>query len=230
MVTSEHSRFAAATRAAKVIVSVAVVLVAIAWTGRNAWVGFGQFTRERTLPEATVKDWREYAAVGERIGSPTAPVVAVVFNDYRCSACAAVDRRLAEYAHANPSVFATVIRHLPLGAHANALPAARAAFCSARQQKFEAFHNVLLDRTDSIGLSPTWVRFAIVAGITDTSTFARCMESAASADAVKADVSAAERLGYSVVPLLMINGETYNGVPWDLDAILVRHARAVARN
>jgi hypothetical protein len=59
-------------------------------------------------------------------------------------------------------------------------------FSVAEGGRFEAFHDVLFAQRDSIGTKP-WSRFAVDAGLSDTSAFERCLQSAPEREAVARD-------------------------------------------
>lgn len=111
----------------------------------------------------------------------------------------------------HPRDVAVVYRHFPLTIiHPHARVAALAAECGAREGVVEALHDRLYDEPDSIGLKP-WTRFALEAGVTDTTRFVSCMNGAEAKTALSHDSVAAARLGVVATPTLLINELKFEG-------------------
>lgn len=156
-----------------------------------------------------VRDWRGYAA-GARIGPADAPVTIVEFSDFQCPYCRAMADRVRALRRANPGRVALVYRHFPLSYHPHARPAAHASICADRQGRFEAFHDALFARQDSLG-DTEWRRLAAATGVADRAAFERCMESGAALEQVERDVAAGKRLGISGTPAFLVNGALITG-------------------
>ncbi len=82
------------------------------------------------------------------LGDLKAPVTLVEFTDYQCPFCRrwyndTFKKLKTEYIDTGKVRF--VLRDLPLGFHANARPAARAAHCAGEQDKFWEMHNALFE-------------------------------------------------------------------------------------
>lgn len=205
----------------------AIVVVAVVWTVYNVRAVLPTLTREHTAPEVTVHDWRSLAVGGQRLGPVDAPLVAIVFSDYKCGACATMDSILNAFRRAHPAQVALVYRNFPLGVHPEAMMAARAAICAGAQGQFEEVSRVMFKRASVLG-QVSWSRVGREVGVNHLDEFARCLASPASLAAVEADMRAARTVGFSVVPLILINGDVFNGVPWDFRDILESHLRAVS--
>lgn len=163
----------------------------------------------------TVKEWRAVAEEGHRRGPRDAPVQVVVFSDYQCPYCRALDDRLSRIREDYGRQVAVVYRHFPLGGHTASRPAAVAAECAARQGRFWALHGSLFAQQDSIGRK-SWTRFAEEAEIPDLDAFTACVAREAPARAVTRDSTAARELGARGTPTFLINDRLYGGaIPMD---------------
>lgn len=197
-----------------------LVVAALALTGfnaRSAWLR----TRAVTPADARVSDWYTYAAAGQEIGPSTAPVRIVVFSDYECGACGQFEAVRSRLQARYGDTLAVVVRHLPLPSSVAALPAARAAVCAGAQGRFEELHAYQFAVQDSLGQVP-WTVLAVRAGITDTLGFQRCLEDPATDTVLRRDHAAAERLGTTVTPTLLIGALLYRGLPADVERIVAQ--------
>lgn len=181
-------------------------------------------TSRGSQPPVRVNEWERIAQKGHRIGSVSAPVTIVEFADFECPACRkfaletfpAVQRQF-------PDQVALVYRHYPLQSHAMALPAARAAECAAAQGRFEAFHDLLFVRRDSLRTGAfSWI--AREAGVRDLSAFDACLGQDGSLKSVESDLAEVRRIGGSGTPTLVINGLLIRP-PYSLAAVS-RHVEA----
>ncbi|HEX7239027.1 MAG TPA: thioredoxin domain-containing protein [Longimicrobiaceae bacterium] len=177
-------------------------------------------------PPRAVSDWRGYASAGHRIGPANAPLTVVAFSDFQCPFCGVLAKNLAELRRKHPGDVAVVFRHYPLGNHPHAVAAARASDCAAEQGRFEAFHDSVFFRQDSIGNVP-WTRFAALAEVPDTAAFARCAAAPGPVATVARDTVAARGLEVSGTPTLLLNDMRYVGaLPLDSLEAHVRRAKA----
>jgi protein-disulfide isomerase len=161
----------------------------------------------------SVVDWRSLAAKGQRSGTPSAPVVLVEFADFQCPACAELNRMLRDVTRKYGPSVAVVYRHFPLQRiHPFAYNAALAAECAATQGRFASFRDVLFERQDSLG-SVSWTRLAEDANVGDPARLARCVDTREFADRVAEDTRAGHGLDMRGTPLLLVNGQRFDGVP-----------------
>lgn len=196
-----------ASKFREVAVDVATILAAL-----SAVIVTGLFIRDkfsapsRGSPPATVSvpDWRQYAAGGHRIGPPGAAVTIVEFGDYECPACAAFQKTLEAVLAAHPQDVALVYRHWPLPFHRFAYPAARAAECAAAQGRFPQFNQLMYAKQDSLGLVP-FDDIAARSGVTDLASFRRCNRQTGKVAAIETDIAAAEKLGGSGTPTILLD-------------------------
>lgn len=159
------------------------------------------------------KRWKDVSAVGASVGPTHARVTIVVFSDFQCPYC----KRFADSSRAvlsrYPDGVRMVFRHRPIEQlHPHAEGAARAAICADRVNRFAAMHDLLFDHQDSIGVK-TWASFALDAGLADTNTFNMCLQSSQTTLALATDRSAADRVGVSGTPLVLVNGVMIRGMP-----------------
>jgi protein-disulfide isomerase len=152
-------------------------------------------------------------------GPAGAPVV-VVYGDYECPYCAALEPRLAALA------LRVAFRHFPIRtSHPRALPAACAAEAAGLQGAFWAMHDALFADQSRLEDPHLWSR-ARALGL-DVARFDADRRSEAVAVRVKADFRGGVRAGVPTTPTLFVDGERFPGRPadalWDrLAALAVR--------
>lgn len=158
----------------------------------------------------TVKNWKEIGSVGTRVGPVEAPVTVVEFLDFQCAYCRLVSGSLRQLQSWYGKDIAVVYRHLPF--HRSAHSAAHAAECAARVGRFEPLHDLFFAQPESVG-TKAWTRFAREAGVSDTVTFALCMDDRSVDSIIFRDSSDAMALGASGTPTLLINEVMVVGNP-----------------
>jgi protein-disulfide isomerase len=142
-----------------------------------------------------VPDWQQYAAVGHRMGPANAPVTIIEFADFECPVCRKFELGALRYIRNRyPNDVQVVFRHWPLPYHRFAYPAARAAECAGAQGKFEAYHDLLYEKQDSLGLK-SFDSFARDAGVADLTVFATCDTATLPVAVIARDSAAARRIG-----------------------------------
>lgn len=139
----------------------------------------------------------------------TNPVVTIVeFSDFECPFCKQVQSALKQTLESYGREVRLVFKHLPLEGHRNSLPAARAAFCAAEQDRFWQFHDAVFAAGN---LSPpVFERIASDLGL-GLPKFRECVATERSRTAVVKDIEAARRLGIESTPSFVINGKVING-------------------
>jgi protein-disulfide isomerase len=193
---------------------VAAVLCAVVLTGLRAW----EFVDARanahpkdSTPPIPVAGWERFARGGHRLGPDDAPVTIVVFADFECPYCATLATATLPQIRARyPTKVAVVYRHFPLRQHRFAYPAARAAECAGRQQRFDAYHDQLFTRQDSLGLL-TFTELAQDAGVPDLRAFSTCASATGPVESIELDLRAARELGAYATPTVVIDGMMYSG-------------------
>lgn len=175
----------------------------------------------------TVADWRSYVE-GQRIGPEDARVTIVEFSDFECRFCREAADRLRNIRARYPRDVALVYRHYPLSYHKNAVPAAKASICAARQGRFEEYHDALFAQQDSLGLI-SWTRLARTAGVPDEAGFEACMQSSGPGSEIERDLLAGTRLGVRGTPAILVNDRLIFGAqPGVLEELVGRAVRGAA--
>jgi protein-disulfide isomerase len=211
-------------------VASAVVVAGLA-ARRELFVGNAADPRKGATAPTPVRDWTKYASGGHRIGPVNAQVTIVEFADFECPFCARFARSALRGIRTKfPNQVAIVFRHWPLPYHRFAMPAARAAECAAAQDRFEAFHDLLYIKQDSLGLK-SFGDLARESGIPNGFAFDRCYANTERIAAIDNDVAAVHALGGLGTPTVLINGFLYPVAPdsTTLDRIVSGAVRAPAR-
>jgi protein-disulfide isomerase len=172
----------------------------------------------------TVRNWRQAAAHttgraaaptlpmepqsiegAERIGSASAPVGMVIYSDFQCPFC-------AKFAGETwPSIrkdfvdtgrVLVVFRHLPLPTHNEAIGAALAADCAARQNRFWVYHDLLYQRQDELSLHAERA-IASDAGL-DLAQFDECMQHRRGDVRIAGDMESARSVKINSTPTFLI--------------------------
>ena len=138
-------------------------------------------------------------------GPEGAPLV-VVYGDYECPFCAALEQRL----HGLP--LRVAFRHFPIRAsHPRAFPAACAAEAAARQAAFWPMHDALFGDQARLEDPHLWAR-AEALGL-DLDRFEADRRSDAVADRVRSDFRGGVRAGVPTTPTLFLEGRMHAGRP-----------------
>ncbi|MDD5110344.1 MAG: DsbA family protein [Patescibacteria group bacterium] len=148
------------------------------------------------------------------LGSPDAPVVVVVFEDYQCPACReavpVVDRVLQLPQFQGKVRF--TFRHFPLpDVHPQAIAAARAAECAFGAGKFFPMRQLLFTNQDRLSAADL-ATYAERLGL-DRAAFGRCLQSDASYTAVEQDWQAGLELEVAATPTFFIGQSRLAGAP-----------------
>jgi protein-disulfide isomerase len=157
-----------------------------------------------------VRGWRRLAEHGSVLGSANARTTIVEFSDFQCPFCAKLSQTIRSMQRQDPTAFRVVYRHYPLAQHPHAADAAAAAECAGKQRRFGEYHDLLFASQDSIGTRP-WTRFAVEAGVADTTAFKLCMAAPETRARVDADARVAAKLRLPGTPSLIVNGRLYSG-------------------
>lgn len=158
-----------------------------------------------------VKNWDRIATAGQRMGPAGTPVQIVEFSDFQCPYCATFAETLRKVRAKHPGRVSVLYRHYPIEEiHPYARTAALAAECAGEQGRFEAYHDALFARQDSIG-TRAWERFASDAGVADVEAFTRCVREERLIARVDDDTELAEETGIRLTPSLVINGTLIPG-------------------
>ena len=200
--------------------SILLLLMAIAL---GALAAVRSFATPTVAGPRTVKNWQSLAEGANRLGDPKLPVQVLVFSDFQCPYCARFAKVVKEIERGSKPI-GIAFRHFPLTqAHPFAEPAAVASECAAAQGMFEAYHNVVFAKRDSLGIL-SWQDYAKRAGVVDSATFANCLQSPVPKQRVAKDVAMGLLLGLSATPTIIVNGRLISGA---LDSTQLRALLAV---
>jgi protein-disulfide isomerase len=137
------------------------------------------------------------------------PVVTIVeFSDFECPFCKQVQSALKQVVETYGREVRLVFKHLPLEGHRNSLPAARATYCAAEQDRFWQFHDAVFAAGN---LSPpVFEQIASELGL-GLPKFQECVASERSRTAVVKDIEAARLLRIESTPSFVVNGKVMKG-------------------
>lgn len=161
---------------------------------------------------------------GWRLGSATAKVQIVVFSDFQCPACAAVDPVLKRLVSEYQGQVAMVYRHFPLSSHQYAVTDAVASEAAGEQGKFWEMHDLLVAVRGEA--TPQQLRDAAVRMGLDMRAYDAAISSGRALKRVEADYNDGQRLGVSYTPYIIINGEVVQSMTYDgLKVAVERHLK-----
>jgi predicted DsbA family dithiol-disulfide isomerase len=205
-----------------VLAGVAGAIIVLSWvvgTNRSP-IGTGS-----AMPRMAEEHFVALLKSGHRTGEPDAPVVVVVYNDYRCGFCVRLHRTLQVLTSRYPQHLAVVWKHfgeaksalgrqylVPLGAE-----------CAAEQNVFEQYHAAAFDAGTILDYADAAQQVASDIGVPDTVLFRECVESRRYSSRVRHQYDEARQMGVEVTPTLFVNGIRIMGsLPLDsLDALIV---------
>lgn len=84
-------------------------------------------------------------------GADEQRIVLLEFSDFQCLYCAKMHQRLKQFIANHQHQVTLVYKHLPLSAHSEALPAAKAAWAANQQGKFWHYHDALFTQQKKLG-------------------------------------------------------------------------------
>ena len=139
----------------------------------------------------------------------TKPLVTIVeFSDFECPFCGAVQPVLKQVMQTYGNDVRLVFKHMPLEGHRNSLPAARAAYCAAEQDRFWQFHDAVFA---SGNLSAAVIDdIAVDLGL-GVPKFQACLSSEQSRAAVIKDIETARLFHIESTPSFIVNGQLIKG-------------------
>lgn len=143
-------------------------------------------------------------------GTESSKVVLIEFSDFQCPYCAQAHDTLKELIVKHPDEVTLAYKHFPLAPiHAEAMPAAKAAWAAQQQGKFWEYHDALFAKQDKLG-AELYVEIAQTLNL-DLEQFNRDRASDAASAAIGQDVQLAESLGLAGTPFFLIDTETFSG-------------------
>ena len=139
----------------------------------------------------------------------TNPVITIVeFSDFECPFCRQVQSALKQTLEKYDREVRLVFKHLPLEGHRNSLPAARAAYCAAEQDRFWQFHDALFAAGNLSPPDLDGIASELGLGL---AKFQECVASERSRAAVVKDIEAARLLRIESTPSFVVNGKVIQG-------------------
>lgn len=157
-------------------------------------------------------------ALGNTLGSDSAPVEIVEFADFECPACARF--AILEMPYVRERLISTGrlkwrFMDFPLQGHTNSPPAHLAAACAGEQGRFFEMMDAILNRQNDWASErrPERLlrRYAQGLGL-DLSGYDSCMETRRAQPQVDADYAEGERLGVNETPTFFVNGRMWPNV------------------
>lgn len=141
-------------------------------------------------------------------GSANPRVTIVEFSDFECPFCNQVQSTLKQIIESYGRDVRLVFKHLPLEGHRNSLPAARAAYCAAEQDRFWQFHDALFSASD---VSPPALELIAKDLGLAPAKFQTCLNSEQSRAAIVKDLEAAKLFRIDSTPSFIVNGKLIKG-------------------
>ena len=157
-------------------------------------------------------------------GSPNSKIVLVEFSDYECPYCAEANKTLKQFMEKHQDEVTLVYKHFPLTQiHAEAVPAAKAAWAANQQGKFWEYSDALF--SDQKELSEAKYLDIATNLKLDLDKF-KSDRPLADNEIIK-DMQLAQKLGLTGTPFFVMNGESFSGAVQlsDMEAVLARATR-----
>lgn len=146
-------------------------------------------------------------------GSTTSKIVLVEFSDFECPYCAEAHKTLKQLLAKHQNDVTLVYKYLPLAPiHAEALPAAKAAWAASQQGKFWEYHDALFANQKQLGKA-LYLDTAKSLNL-DLEKFKSDAfgVSTVAEQAIGKDVQLAEKLGIAGTPFFVMNSNKFSGV------------------
>lgn len=164
-------------------------------------------------PPVRVESWRKYLDTGRLLGSPSAPLRFAEFADFQCPACRGMNAEFRRLQTRYPNAFAISYHYLPLSYHKRAYAAARAAECAAQQGRFEAFHDSLFSRFESLD-TLVFTDVAAQTKVPNLDEFTTCASATSVVAQIERDLAwARDTLHVRGTPALIVDGNLYEPAP-----------------
>jgi protein-disulfide isomerase len=142
-------------------------------------------------------------------GEARAPVTIVEFADFQCPFCSRAGGTVRDVEQAFGKDVRIVWKHLPLGLHPNAMPAALAAEAAREQGKFWEMHDKLFANQQALSGS-AFEQYAKDLKL-DLKRFKATLQAPKTKERVEADLAAATAGGVAGTPTFVVNGEVVVG-------------------
>jgi protein-disulfide isomerase len=172
---------------------------------REEYAGKAQVTVMMVAPTVTV------TTTGPAAGPADAPVTLVEFADFQCPYCVRAVPVIADMRQRYPTQLRVVFKHMPLDTiHPRARPAARAAVCAEKQDKFWQLHDAMFQNHGA--LEDDQLRtYAGTAGL-DLAAYDACIAAPETDARVTADFEEGRAAGITGTPAFVLNGRLLRGL------------------
>ncbi|MFQ4145267.1 DsbA family protein [Chlorogloeopsis sp. ULAP02] len=142
-------------------------------------------------------------------GATTPKILLVEFSDFQCPYCAEAHKTLKNLIAKHQDKVKLVYKNFPLiSIHAEAMPAAQAAWAAQQQGKFWEYHDALFNNQKKIGES-LYIDIAKKLNL-DLEKFEEDRQIAN--NYIQKDIQLADNLGLSGTPFFIMNSDTVSGV------------------
>ncbi|QSJ15038.1 DsbA family protein [Nostoc sp. UHCC 0702] len=141
-------------------------------------------------------------------GQAKSKTVLIEFSDFQCPYCAEAHKTLKSLLANHQNDLIVAYKHLPLTAiHAEALPAAQAAWAANQQGKFWEYHDALFDNQKQLG-EDLYLDIAKKLNL-DLQKFQR--DRLLANTAIGQDIQLAQKLGIAGTPTFVMNSKNFSG-------------------
>lgn len=154
-------------------------------------------------------------------GSPNSKIVLVEFSDFECPYCAEANKTLKQFMEKHQDQVTLVYKHFPLTQiHAQAVPAAKAAWAALQQGKFWEYSDALF--SDQKQLSEA--KYLDIATNLKLDLDKFKSDRALADNEILQDMQLAQKLGLTGTPFFVMNGESFSGAVQlsDMEEVLAR--------
>ncbi|MBH8564207.1 thioredoxin domain-containing protein [Nostoc sp. CENA67] len=142
------------------------------------------------------------------IGPAQSKTVLIEFSDFQCPYCAEAHKTLKSLLANHQNDLILAYKHLPLAAiHAEALPAAQAAWAANQQGKFWEYHDALFANQKQLG-EDLYLDIAKKLNL-DLQKFQR--DRLLANTAIGQDIQLAQKLGIAGTPTFVMNSKNFSG-------------------
>lgn len=138
-------------------------------------------------------------------GPADAPITIVEFADFQCPYCATAQPIVEEVLKQYKGKVRFVFKNYPLvQIHPEAIPAAIAAECANKQDKYWKMHDSLFENHKKLG-EETYIKIAQSIGL-KMDDFNKCRKDQSTQDKINAEMEYGQSLGINATPAFYING------------------------
>lgn len=197
-----------------ILIAGVLIAGAILFTKSNtANLGAAAAGQVATIDAATI---RPPSAGDHIVGSPNAPIVLVEYSDFQCPYCSVVYPTLKRIVEESNGQIAWVYREFPLTSiHPQALPAANAAECIAKQLGQDGFWKYAdAVFNNQAKLNPDYSASLAKQFGADMAAYNSCISSSEFGKVIDADTAEAEDAGGTGTPFtVVVNTKTGKAAP-----------------